>query len=317
MSSLFETLAHLFHPRTSNNHRARILHPEGFFFLFLIVSIAAVGIEQLIPRTSQMIHTGAVLGYSSTIDQQKVVAGTNKEREKLGLPGLVLNEQLSKAAQEKAKDMFARQYWAHYSPEGTSPWEFIKATDYRYYVAGENLARDFMQTEDMIRAWMNSPTHRENIVNPKFHDIGIAVVNGTLNGTETTLVVQMFGTQLNDVASSGDGTQVTIEQVPVPQIAAGNSAEIPVGSIGIENAVLALSLQNLTLPSSTENISPLYILKAIFLAVIMLVVSVLTYDFVIASNRNTVRFVGKNFAHIALFLTVSFLILFFKSGSIE
>lgn len=312
MSSLFETLAHLLHPRTSNNHRARILHPEGFLLLFLIVTAASIGIEKLIPRATEVTHQGSVLGYSSTITNSKVIDGTNKEREKLGLPDLVPNELLNQAAEAKAKDMFARQYWAHYSPEGTSPWEFIKGAHYTYYVAGENLARDFLQTDDMVKAWMNSPTHRENIVNPKYHDIGIAVVNGTLNGTETTLVVQMFGTQLSGVADSkidNDGQQVAIEQVPIPR------APIVAGTKDT-SSVLALSLQNLNL-SSQSSISPLYLLKAVFLAVIILVVSVLTYDFVIASNRNTVRFVGKNFAHIALFLTVSFLILFFKSGSIQ
>ncbi|MEO8581239.1 MAG: CAP domain-containing protein [Patescibacteria group bacterium] len=318
--SLVESFVHLFHPRSSNNHRPRIIHPEGFFVLFLIITIASLGIEQVIPRLNTMRDSGGVLGYSSTITQLKVIDGTNKEREKLGLPDLVPNELLSQAAEAKANDMFAHQYWAHYSPSGKSPWEFLKEVKYTYYVAGENLARDFMQSDDMMKAWMNSPTHKENIINPKYHDIGIAVVNGTLNGTQTTLVVQMFGTQLNGIADSKidkNGQHIEIEQVPVPQISgAVDAAPVPLaGSNG--SSVLALSLQRLNLPSESRLLSPLYVLKAIFLAVIILVVSVLFYDFIIINDRKTVRFVGKNFAHIALFLTVSFLILFFKSGNIQ
>lgn len=315
MSSLLDTLAHLLHPRTSNNHRPRIIHPEGYLLLFLVVSVAAIGI-QLLPRLP---NQAAILGYSSTITSDKVIDSTNQERQKMGLQELLENDQLSRAAQAKANDMLEKQYWSHYSPTGKSPWEFLKSEDYTYFVAGENLARDFMQTEDMIKAWMNSPTHRENIVNPKYREIGIAVVNGTLNGTETTLVVQMFGTPLSGAADSlidEEAQQIAIEQVPFPEEAEFNNQEILAGSQTDQSSVLALSLQNLALPSHSPLLSPLYLLKAVFLAVIMLVVSVLTYDFVIVNNRQTVRFVGKNFAHIALFLTVSFLVLFFKSGTV-
>lgn len=317
MSSLFETLAHLLHPRMSNNHRPRIIHPEGFLLLFLIIGAATVMIDKVLPRLST--SEGSVLGYSSTINQNKVVEATNSERQKQGISILTANARLNKAAQAKAEDMFANQYWSHYSPSGKSPWEFIKAVDYTYYVAGENLARDFMQTEDMVKAWMNSPTHRENILNPKYQEIGIAVVNGTLNGTETTLVVQIFGTPLSGTteAQIGSGSEtIAIEQVPVPRVS-GALDFVSEQFTNSNSSVLALSLQNLNLRPESPALSPLYLLKAVFLAVIMLVVSVLTYDFVIVSNRSTVRFVGKNFAHIALFLTISFLILFFKSGSIQ
>lgn len=318
---IFETLAHLLHPRMSNNHRPRILHPEGFLLLFFIVVSATLGIHELLPGVFSLTNKGRVLGYSTTISQAKVVEQTNTQREKLGLPDLVPNQQLNEAALAKARDMFEHQYWAHYSPTGKSPWEFVKAAHYTYYVAGENLARDFLQTDDMVSAWMNSPTHRENIVNPKYHDIGVAVVNGKLNGVETTLVVQMFGQQLSGrtVATDTKLNQIELEQVPVPDVEGQEMSTKSVQSNTLQNSqgVLALSMQRLTLPVESHAISPLYLLKAVFLAVIMLVVSVLIYDHVIITNRNTVRFVGKNLAHIMLFLAVGFLVLFFKSGSIE
>lgn len=320
MSVLSEAIAHLFHPRLSNNHRAKILHPDGFLLLFLIITIASFSINRLTPLLGS---NGGVLGYSSTITIQKVIEETNAERAKSGLPALVLNQQLNQAAEAKARDMFDEQYWAHYSPSGKSPWEFMKAAQYTYYVAGENLARDFLQTDDMMTAWMNSPTHRENIVNPKYQEIGIAVLDGVLNGSETTLVVQMFGSQLSAIGSSevdNRAERIEIEQVPIPEI--GDARQSP--SFGLSNqavltprSVLALSLEQITLPRHSPLLSPLHISKALFLAIIIMIVSVLLYDFVIVTNRKTVRFVGKNFGHIALFLTVSFLILFFKSGTIQ
>ena len=90
--------------------------------------------------------------------------------------------------------MFNKQYWAHTAPDGKEPWDFMSEAGYSYQVAGENLARDFSTTSAMVAAWMASPTHRANIMNGRYTEIGIAVINGTLEGVETTLVVQMFGT---------------------------------------------------------------------------------------------------------------------------
>src|SRR3989338_7182361 len=106
---------------------------------------------------------------------------------------LELNPELSLAAEKKAEDMFARNYWAHNGPNGSTPWDFIKGAGYTYIYAGENLAKDFQNSNDVVQAWMKSPSHRENILRKEYQDIGFAVVNGVLNGEETTLVIQMFG----------------------------------------------------------------------------------------------------------------------------
>jgi len=134
------------------------------------------------------------LGYSSEITVEKVLQQTNQQRQNNDLPPLLFNSALSESARLKAEDMFVNNYWAHSSPEGSSPWDFIKSTDYQYSVAGENLAKDFYDTPSMVKAWMHSPTHRDNIVHLKYKETGIAVVNGVLGGIKTTLVVQHFGT---------------------------------------------------------------------------------------------------------------------------
>ncbi len=321
-------VSHLFHPRFSNNHRPRILHPEGFLLLFVIGAIF-VGALSVFEHNSQ--KTGFVLGYSSSITPTKVIDLTNKEREKQGLAPLVLNTTLSQAALAKAADMFQDQYWSHFAPDGKTPWDFMKESKYVYTVAGENLARDFMHTEDMMKAWMNSPTHKENIVNSKYKEIGIAVVDGELEGVETTLVVQMFGTrgivseQVTDVgASTKEKNKASIQKsnedvnkeqnIPIVQVAYAQESQEEQRPT---QAVLAESFQSMTQIEKPALLSPLHLSKAFFLAIIMLVLAVLIYDMIIIEKRKTVRFVGKNMAHIALFFVVFFLILFFQSGVIE
>lgn len=329
MQSVREAMLHLFHPRYSNHHRPRILHPEGFAMLFLFVLIFSLSIKNI---SSAVFNYRHILGFSSTISTETVIQGTNAERAKLGLGELQYNQVLSLAAQEKAKDMFEHQYWAHYSPQGKTPWDFMKSSGYRYVVAGENLARDFLDTGDMVQAWMNSPTHRENVINPRYQDIGVAVVNGTLNGVETTLVVQMFGSVSRNTVTSAETSTTQAQVTPQPaqpvlaetdilenspeiqqqlpeQTVANTQAEEP------ETQVLAESLLRLT-ETPPPLLSPLHISKAFFLAIIILVVMVLIYDTMIIDSYQTVRFVGKNLAHIALFSLIFFLVLLFKGGVI-
>ncbi len=350
---VFETFAHLFHPRHSNNHRPRILHPEGFLVLLLLVVIFRSGVGILRGVSSEQ---GTILGYSSSITPTQVVELTNKERVKAGTGELVVNKQLSDAALAKARDMFADQYWAHYSPKGKTPWQFMKTAGYRYTIAGENLARDFMESEDMMRAWMNSPTHKENIVNTRYKEIGIAVVDGVLNGTETTLVVQMFGSTAATRRTGAITPQKTPQPVATTAPVANSQALAAIDEVTGEmvnpeqavedviNQVDEVVGQDQEPPVMTENseeaqpevlatpelfresveyiqnierpplFSPLHLSKAVFLALVLLVIAVLIYDTMVIEKLNTIRFVGKNFAHIALFITILFLIIFFKGG---
>ena len=137
------------------------------------------------------IYKPGVLGVESNISVEEIVNDTNIERQKTGLPPLTLNSNLSTAAKLKADNMFAENYWAHFSPSGKDPWGFINSAGYKFSYAGENLARNFYNPEDVVKAWMASASHRENILNPKYQDIGIAVEEGILQGQKTTLIVQM------------------------------------------------------------------------------------------------------------------------------
>lgn len=123
-----------------------------------------------------------------------IVEKANNERIALGYTPLVYSDTLERAAQLKAADMFANNYFNHDSPQGIKPWHWFKEAGYQYIYAGENLAVDFSDDNKIHTAWMKSPLHKANIINKNYTEIGIAVVQGVLDGQQTTLVVELFGT---------------------------------------------------------------------------------------------------------------------------
>ena len=74
---------------------------------------------------------------------------------------------MSASALAKAEDMAINNYFAHYSPNGKKPWDWINRDNYAYLFVGENLAINFTSAEAVHEALMNSPTHRQNILNEK------------------------------------------------------------------------------------------------------------------------------------------------------
>lgn len=138
--------------------------------------------------------------YASQITAGNVIDMVNQSRKTEGILPVSQNETLSQVAAEKLNDMVANNYFAHNSPSGLSPWFWFEKNGYDYKFAGENLAINFTTSEDQHRAWMASPTHRKNILNPKYHEIGVAVAAGEINGQTSIIAVQEFGTLM----SAGD-----------------------------------------------------------------------------------------------------------------
>lgn len=306
-----KTIKNLFHPSSRNNHKPRILHPEAilYFSLIVLASFALLRAIKFFPGLEQ-----TILGYASNITPEQVILQTNEQRVSQGLGGLTLSDELSQAALAKGQDMFTDQYWSHTAPDGTEPWFFIENAGYKYKVAGENLARDFMNTGDMVSAWMASPTHRANLLNPKFQEIGIAVIDGRLNGFETTLVVQMFG-------APGEKTKVAVvESTKTTQKQLIDATEIAVQQ---DEQVLAdedgLAGQMISPMSFRDSVllSPLQLTKAFFLAVIIMVVMTLVYDTFVAGNRKTAHLVSKNIGHLMVFSAVAFMLIFFRGGMVN
>jgi hypothetical protein len=130
----------------------------------------------------------------STVLPAVVVKLTNSERADLAEAPLRRSAVLDAAAQMKANHMVKNEYFAHYAPNGTSPWYWFEQAGYTYAHAGENLAIHFTDSSEVVDAWMKSPTHRENIVNGNFTEIGVGTAKGEYEGYDTVYVVQLFGT---------------------------------------------------------------------------------------------------------------------------
>lgn len=148
------------------------------------------------------VFCGADGASASDIAPERVVELTNQDRTKQSIAALSVDDKLTQAAQAKADDMADNSYFAHTSPSGVTPWYWIRQSGYDYRYAGENLAAHFADAEDQERAWMESVKHRENILNPNYRDIGVAVKRTTENGQSTLIVVQMFGAPSGVVLSS-------------------------------------------------------------------------------------------------------------------
>lgn len=141
---------------------------------------------------------------------KNIITYSNVERSKTGIATLNESPELDKAAQAKLADMFAENYWEHVAPSGKQAWDFIKGSGYTYEFAGENLAKGYHDSGSTVTAWMNSPTHKENLLSGKYTETGVAVGSGSLNGKPVTLVVQLFGKPQasNKVTTSGTNASV-------------------------------------------------------------------------------------------------------------
>src|SRR3990167_6903695 len=278
MKQIIDTVHHFFVPRHTNNFNAKLLHHD-FLTIYLIVAILfGAGIKH-------MQQTGNRLGYATDVTVQKLYELTNIERGRNNINNLNYNEELAEAARRKAEDMFAQDYWAHYGPKGETPWQFILASGYQYEYAGENLAKNFMFSDGVMKAWLDSTTHRDNLLRKEYADVGFAVVNGVLNGEETTLVVQMFGKPLyskDTVASQTPKTETVVAQKP-------NIIEESVAK-PIISEVLAYDAT----PQNSSFFGTYLNINIVFFAILMIA---LMLDFYFAAKLNLIRVRGKNLIH--------------------
>ena len=292
---MFEKIRHWFTPHHTNNYRAQWLHHSHLtliLVLVLVFNFSLVFLHRLDPH---------ILGFSSSITVDEVVLQTNQQRLSHGLPALKISQQLTQAAQAKAQYMFAHDFWAHIAPDGTLPWKFILDAGYNYLYAGENLAKDFSNTPNMIQAWMDSPTHRDNIISPKYQDIGVAVVPGRLLGKDTVLVVQMFGTRKSPIKPK--------TKTPSPNISLGAKTATPAAK-----PPLIAQLESPSTPS--QPINPFNLSKLVDILLLFFLIIVLIVDLVLAESQNLSRRVGKNWAHIIFLNVVLIAVTLIRAGNI-
>ena len=182
----------LFIPCLENNYKPRFLESDILFhyiLALLILKLIAISFIIYFPKTV----------FFADLTKTTLIELTNQERQTLGLPVLKENSKLNQAAYQKAQDMLFFDYFSHYSPSGISPWYWFKKAGYNYQLAGENLAIGFLDSEEVVGEWKKSPSHRENLLNPNFQEIGMAVLKGDFQGSETTVVVQVFASPMKEV----------------------------------------------------------------------------------------------------------------------
>jgi hypothetical protein len=307
-----EKLIHLLIPRESNNHKAKILHSSSLVVIALLL-VVFQGIINIIPKIGPNI-----LGYASNISIQDVVRLTNQKRSEAGLPALTYNQTLSDAAYTKGRDMIDKDYWAHVSPDGTQPWKFFTQFGYRYRYAGENLARDFSNAQSAVDAWMNSPTHKENILNPKYKEIGIGVVEGDLAGSDTTIIVQFFGATYADKVAQPLAQAAQVEQkaekinpTPIPSVASSPSP------VPLEAKLPEVKSEISTPPANQQVlVSPFVTTRSISLVVVAILLLVFVIDAILVSRRKITRIAGRTFSHVVFLLMILAIVAILKSGKI-
>ncbi|MEJ0073611.1 MAG: CAP domain-containing protein [Candidatus Saccharibacteria bacterium] len=200
-------------PRTSANHRKRTgqhhhrndHYIKAYWPYLPIFAVLALGIffNSWITRQHH-----SVLGYATSISAQVLLEETNDSRVSAHEDALQLNDQLTAAAQAKANDMANRDYWSHVTPDGKQPWSFIDTTGYQYEAAGENLAYGFGTSDQVMTAWINSPDHKANIMDPDYQDVGFATAQSpNYQGTgPETIVVAMYGEPIGMINASTNST---------------------------------------------------------------------------------------------------------------
>lgn len=205
--------------RHGNHHNKKTNYIKVYApYLPLVLSIIASSFLSF----WQPVHT-ETLAYATNVNSSGLLSSTNSQRKDNGKNALTLNTKLSNAAQSKANDMVARNYWSHVTPTGEQPWFFINNAGYTYTKAGENLAYGFATSNDTVIGWMNSPTHKANLLDEVFTEVGFGFANSQdfNNDGNQTVVVAMYGQPkaLNSVAANNkvngqSSTQSSIAQKP-------------------------------------------------------------------------------------------------------
>ncbi|MBP6856456.1 MAG: hypothetical protein KBC42_01485 [Candidatus Pacebacteria bacterium] len=182
-----KVLKDYFIPHEENNHTPHLFRQVslvGILVIAVVMCVSSLGSSYLVKNSSSLL---------GNIYTAVLVDLTNDTRVSENKTPLIVNPQLEFAAQLKASDMVSKNYFAHTSPEGITPWYWFKKAGYSFSYAGENLAVGFVQSEDVNNGWLNSPTHKANIIDEHFTEIGIATMKGVRKGKDAVYVVQMFG----------------------------------------------------------------------------------------------------------------------------
>jgi hypothetical protein len=234
-------------------------HPKHFLKVYwpyipvLIITSFGLLFGSILPLLQK--NQPATLAYATEMSVSNLLSGTNAQRTSRGIPALTINSKLNSSASAKAADMRDRDYWAHNTPDGNEPWIFFDAAGYNYQKAGENLAYGFSSSAETITGWMNSPSHRDNMLDTEYTEVGFGFVNSTdfVNTGQETIIVAHYGKPVKAPApapkpvaspttpqalpsSNSSPTQPTPEPEPKPEIVEELVKEPQSESVPIENS---------------------------------------------------------------------------------
>jgi hypothetical protein len=262
-----------FVPHEGNDHRPHFLHNKNTQRVLVLV-LALEFLVFVLPmltfvKRADNTNLAAVL-------PSVLALNTNTERVQNNVPALTVSPLLTVAAELKAQDMAEKGYFAHTSPEGKTPWYWLQKVGYKYDYAGENLAINFSDSQDVTNAWMDSPTHRSNIVKSTYSEIGTGVATGIYKGRKTIFVAQLYA---NPRASTA------VAMTPAPDVVAqSNPAQSgpQTDVLGAEVAPAPVKTEALT-PSMADKISasPRKSADVIFLILLGITVAALVLNIVI------------------------------------
>lgn len=220
-------LKHLFIPHEHNDYKPHFFRELSIGILVIVTIFllgASFGSSFFLQRT--------VLGANVTADV--LVDLTNESRLANNDAPLLRNPTLDRAATLKGDDMSANGYFSHNSPTGITPWHWFQQAGYDFLYAGENLAINFTDAKQVRDAWLASPTHRENLLDTRFKEIGMSTVSGIYKDSPTIYVVQLFGTP---AAAKVVAPVAQVEATTTPQqpVVAEKPKEVRVSSSITEN----------------------------------------------------------------------------------
>lgn len=247
-----------FIPSEENNYYPKSLHPRRLVFYALtalVVKFIVITIIILYPLGAWL--TPDIL----SVESKRIIQLTNQIRKSNGLPELVDNTNLTASATQKVQDMLINQYFAHIGPDQTGLVKWLNENNYQFNTAGENLAMGFMTAEDVVNAWVKSPTHYANLIDPSYKEIGVAMTSGYYNKIDTTLAAQHFASPKKEILNENNKVEISAQTINknvesfVTIVPAGNDIEKNINDTVIEKLNLEkIQTEQLpkTQPSSYE-----------------------------------------------------------------
>jgi len=196
-------------PAESNGYKSIFLQSRILLYFVLILAFLKVCMVLLSFNLPVNI-------FFADITKSSLENFVNQTRIALGLNSLAESQKLNQVAQLKAQNMIQEQYFSHTSPSGITPWFWFSKAGYNYKYAGENLAIGFFESEEVYNAWLNSPSHKANIVNPKYTEVGTAVLPG-YGGGNAIIVVQEFASPAPAKTATTKSNPIETVKKPVEQ----------------------------------------------------------------------------------------------------